>query len=216
MFEHAVILAGGDGTRMRPITKYIPKALIEVGGQPVVYHNIESFQRQGVENIYATYNYLSPVLFNSLNLVVDAFINTTNQDDAYFLFNTFIKHLHAPVLVVPCNVMIEIDLKQIFNDYIRFNSPAIMMVGVRPVEGVASDYIHYNDFGVINSLSRDEISPLYASGMQVINPAKLQRMAKNDNNFNEVWRSMYASNEFKISSMHPISWMAYDDIKQIL
>lgn len=52
-----VIMAGGLGARLRPLTKDIPKPLISVGSKPVLQTIIENFSEQGFENIYLCINY---------------------------------------------------------------------------------------------------------------------------------------------------------------
>jgi NDP-sugar pyrophosphorylase family protein len=46
-----VILAGGLGTRMRPLTETIPKAMIPVAGRPFVDHQMHWLAREGVERV---------------------------------------------------------------------------------------------------------------------------------------------------------------------
>jgi NDP-sugar pyrophosphorylase family protein len=46
-----VILAGGLGTRMRPLTSEVPKALIPIGGKPFLHHQIDLLKRQGIRDI---------------------------------------------------------------------------------------------------------------------------------------------------------------------
>lgn len=53
-----VLMAGGRGERLRPLTLDTPKPLLEVGGAPIIGHNIELMQSYGVEDIYITVNYL--------------------------------------------------------------------------------------------------------------------------------------------------------------
>jgi len=47
----AVILVGGNGTRLRPITYEIPKPLVPVKKKPIVNHLIEFFARHGVDEV---------------------------------------------------------------------------------------------------------------------------------------------------------------------
>ncbi len=42
-----VILCGGRGTRLREHTESIPKALVEIGGRPIVWHVISVYAAQG-------------------------------------------------------------------------------------------------------------------------------------------------------------------------
>ncbi|MEO0497559.1 MAG: nucleotidyltransferase family protein [Pseudomonadota bacterium] len=48
---HAMVLAAGLGTRMRPITNTIPKPLIEVGGRAILDRNIDRLHAHGVHNV---------------------------------------------------------------------------------------------------------------------------------------------------------------------
>ena len=54
----AVLMAGGKGERLRPLTLTVPKPLLEVGGRPIIDYNIEELRRCGIRNIYVTVNYL--------------------------------------------------------------------------------------------------------------------------------------------------------------
>ena len=54
----AVLMAGGRGERLRPLTLDTPKPLLKVGGRPIIDYNVESLLRYGVGSIYVTVNYL--------------------------------------------------------------------------------------------------------------------------------------------------------------
>ncbi len=55
--KKAFILAGGKGTRLRPLTHRIPKVLIEVKGKPVLEWNIELIRMFGIEEIILAVGY---------------------------------------------------------------------------------------------------------------------------------------------------------------
>jgi mannose-1-phosphate guanylyltransferase len=47
----AFILAAGEGSRLRPLTDRVPKPMIEIGGRPILEHNVRMLQRFGVREI---------------------------------------------------------------------------------------------------------------------------------------------------------------------
>ena len=53
----AVIMAGGFGKRLAPLTDKLPKPLIRVGDRPIIEHIIESLARHGVRRIFVSVNY---------------------------------------------------------------------------------------------------------------------------------------------------------------
>ncbi len=57
MITTAVILAGGLGTRLRPLTDEIPKPLVPIKNKPLLQHQIEHFRRNDVTNIILSVGY---------------------------------------------------------------------------------------------------------------------------------------------------------------
>lgn len=58
----AVLMAGGKGERLRPLTERTPKPLLEVGGKCIIDHNVDRLISYGVEHINVTVNYLAEQL----------------------------------------------------------------------------------------------------------------------------------------------------------
>lgn len=54
----AVLMAGGKGERLRPLTEKTPKPLLKVGDKAIIDHNIDRLISYGVEHISVTVNYL--------------------------------------------------------------------------------------------------------------------------------------------------------------
>lgn len=59
---YALIIAGGQGERLRPLTTDRPKPMVPVAGRPILEHQIEWLQRQGVTNVILLCGYRSDVI----------------------------------------------------------------------------------------------------------------------------------------------------------
>lgn len=58
----AVLMAGGKGERLRPLTEKTPKPLLKVGDKAIIDHNIDRLINYGVKHISVTVNYLKEQL----------------------------------------------------------------------------------------------------------------------------------------------------------
>lgn len=58
----AVLMAGGEGKRLRPLTENTPKPLLKVGDKPIIEYNIDRLAKVGIENINISINYLGDQL----------------------------------------------------------------------------------------------------------------------------------------------------------
>ena len=57
-----VILAGGLATRLGPITKAMPKSLIEVAGEPFIFHQLKYLRTQGIKKIILCVGHLGEMI----------------------------------------------------------------------------------------------------------------------------------------------------------
>ena len=55
----AILMAGGKGVRLQPLTLERPKPLLNVGGEPIINYNIRLLARAGVNDVTVTVNYLA-------------------------------------------------------------------------------------------------------------------------------------------------------------
>jgi dTDP-glucose pyrophosphorylase len=60
----AVIMAGGEGTRLRPLTIDTPKPLLKVGGKPIIEYNIDRLNSYGIYNLTISIKYLGQQLID--------------------------------------------------------------------------------------------------------------------------------------------------------
>ncbi len=55
----AILMAGGKGERLRPLTLDTPKPLLKIGDKPIIDYNVEALARSGITDITVTTRYLS-------------------------------------------------------------------------------------------------------------------------------------------------------------
>ena len=63
----AVIMAGGQGIRLKPYTNDTPKPMLELAGKPIIAHNIDRLISYGIRNIYISVNHLKEQIIKYIN-----------------------------------------------------------------------------------------------------------------------------------------------------
>jgi mannose-1-phosphate guanylyltransferase/phosphomannomutase len=58
----AVVMAGGEGTRLRPLTSNQPKPMVSIAGKPCMEHILELVGRHGITDAIATLAYMPQVI----------------------------------------------------------------------------------------------------------------------------------------------------------
>jgi mannose-1-phosphate guanylyltransferase len=62
----ALILAGGLGRRLRPLTYRIPKPMIKVGGKPIIFWQLELLKKHGVRNVVVLAGYKAGAIIDAI------------------------------------------------------------------------------------------------------------------------------------------------------
>ena len=62
MIVQAVIIAGGLATRLYPVTKKIPKSMIEINGKPFIDHQLKLLKNNGIEKVVVCAGYLGEMV----------------------------------------------------------------------------------------------------------------------------------------------------------
>ena len=58
----ALVMAGGRGLRLKPMTDYVPKPLLKVGEKPIIDYNIDRLRTYGIDDFYISIRYLGEQL----------------------------------------------------------------------------------------------------------------------------------------------------------
>jgi len=114
----AVIMAGGKGTRLLPLTKNIPKPMVEVGGKPIIERIINKLILEGFDNIVIALGHLPEVIEEYIiksNFDASIIFSRENKPlgTAGALFDISKKDINYPILVTNGDILCECNLSRI-------------------------------------------------------------------------------------------------------
>ncbi len=212
--QHALIMAAGRGMRMMPLTDSVPKPMVTLYGHSLISHGI-NFLKQHIANIHITVGYKgNMVAEHTVQQGISTIFNTDGKGNAWWIYNTLLQYLDAPLLVLTCDNIVELDLDLLYKEYINLGSPACLIVPVVPVPGLEGDYIlHENNR--VTQLSREITTNLYCSGIQIVNPCMLNKISRPTESFYDVWNDAKQEGQLFCSDIYPSRWTAIDTIDQL-
>ncbi len=117
-----VIMAGGQGTRLAPFTKVLPKPLIPVGDRTLIEVIIDGFLTYGVDRFYLSVNYKSKILKSFFEELAPDYSLSYLEESEPLGTAGALRALYAPVpesvIVTNCDTVIQADLA----DLVAFHS----------------------------------------------------------------------------------------------
>ena len=129
----AVIMAGGFGTRLRPLTEDLPKPMLKVGDRPVMEHIIGQLQQAGIRQVNVTTHYkpekITEHFGNGEAFGVE--LNYVNEDRPLGTGGALglIPKPTEPMLVINGDILTQVDFKVMLNYHREHH--ADMTVAVR-------------------------------------------------------------------------------------
>jgi len=214
MIKHAIILAAGRGQRMAPLTDAIPKPMAPYNGTTLIARGISRLAEK-IEHIHVTVGYKKAMLAQHvIEHGASSVFNTEGASNCWWIYNTLLKSLDEPVVVLTCDNVVELDFELLEKSYVSFNSPACMLVPVKPIPGLEGDYVFHENH-VVTEISRLKETDIYCSGIQVLNPCRVNEVTHEGENFYDVWQQLINQQELFVSSVYPNKWFAVDTIEQL-
>ena len=210
--NHAFIMAAGRGTRLMPLTKKIPKGLVKFKQSSLIASGIKKLKKY-IDFVHISVGYKGPILAKHLiEEKVSSIINTDKKGNSWWIFNSVFKSLDSPLYVLTCDNVTNIDFKKIEKDYYKKKQPLCMIIPTIPVVGLSGDYI-FRKKNVVKKLSRNIKSDIYCTGIQVLNPKKINDKIKSTQNFNILWKRLIKINQLYVSDIRPKKWYTVDNIE---
>jgi dTDP-glucose pyrophosphorylase len=132
-FRDAVIFAGGEGQRLRPLTENLPKPMVEVGGRPLIEHAVERLARTGVGRVHVAVNYMAEVIRGHLRDGADlgaavSYIEETTRLGTAGALALIEDEPDGPILVMNGDILTDFDASSLF--HFHRTSNAALTVGV--------------------------------------------------------------------------------------
>lgn len=130
----AVIMAGGEGRRLRPLTEATPKPLIAVGGKPLIEIMIERLRQAGIGDITVAVHHKSEVIRerlgdgSRLGVRLD-YVLEPKPLGTMGALTLLRERLDAAVFVVNADILTKCDFRAMW-DFHRGQANAAMTVGV--------------------------------------------------------------------------------------
>ena len=209
--DHAFIMAAGRGTRLMPLTKKIPKGLIKFKQSSLIANGIKKLKKY-INNVHISVGYKGPILAKHLiEQKVTSIINTDNKGNCWWIFNSIFKNFDGPLFVLTCDNVTNIDFKKIEKDYYKKGQPICMIIPTKPIKGLAGDYI-FKKKNIIQGLSRKVKSDIYCTGIQVLNPKKINDKIKSTDDFNILWKRLIKIKQLYVSDVMPKKWYTVDNV----
>lgn len=131
-----VIMAGGKGTRLLPLTENKPKPLLIVGDKPILEHNVDRLISYGVNNIHISINHFG-------DQIVDYFTNRKKEANIQYLEEdkplgtlgsiTLVEQFeHDHILLMNSDLLTNIDFEEMLKEAIK--EDADVMIASIPFE----------------------------------------------------------------------------------
>lgn len=129
-----VIMAGGKGMRLRPLTKNIPKPMLKVGDKPILQTILEKFIDNGYDNFVICVNYKSKVIIDyfgngkKFGAQIEYIHEKIRMGTAGALSLLKKKKINEPFFVINGDILININFEKMLNFHQEHNSKATMCI----------------------------------------------------------------------------------------
>jgi NDP-sugar pyrophosphorylase family protein len=182
----AIVMAGGLGSRMRPLTYTIPKPLLPIGERPILEIILSQMRKAGFSKVFITTGYQAELVKSyfgngsrfGIELEYTHESETLGTAGALFLLK---DRIGEPFLVMNCDILTRLDLRKFYDSHIE--NSAVMTVGATSYEVQVPYGVLQVRGGTIRGVDeKPRTSHLIVAGIYVMNPEVLEidRSGKTD------------------------------------
>ncbi len=135
----AMVFAAGLGTRLKPLTDSMPKALVPVAGKPLLQHTIEKLKASGFNEIIINVHHFADQVIEFVRTNDDFGIRVEFSDESEKLLDTgggikrasWFFNDEQPFLIHNVDILSNIDLRELVKQHQKSNPAATLVCGER-------------------------------------------------------------------------------------
>jgi len=194
----AMILAAGFGTRLKPLTKYRPKALMPVGNRPLLDRNIEYLRSAGVSAIIINAHYLAEHILQHISdsrrfgLPIEVRVEQDILGTGGGIRNVSDFWDDDPFIVINSDILTDIDLKSAYKAHLSSGELVTMVLHTKePFNKILID-----SRGSIQDIAKKNLPGRFAfTGIHIISPTFLEYIPHDNrlHNIVDFYRMLIAS-----------------------
>ena len=178
-----ILMAGGLGSRLRPLTDNIPKPLLKVGDKPILETIINNFKNSGFENFLISVNYKKELIKNYFKDGRKLGVNIDYLDESKRLGTagalSLIKNKSKePFFVMNADLLTNINFSKMLDFHIEHNSTATMAVIEQEFQ-IPYGVIEIDDLKITNIKEKPMYKFYINGGIYLLNNETLDYIPKN-------------------------------------
>ena len=172
-----VLMVGGRGERLRPLTDKLPKPLLRIGGAAIVERLISSFRAAGVRDVYLTLNYMAEQFEEKLGtgeqhgVRLHYIRETQAMDTAGSL--SLLEPPATPLLVSNGDLVTTVDFAAMV-DFHRYHAADLTVAGVEYAAQVPYGVLQTAEHHLLHIEEKPTLRQLVSAGMYVLQPEVLR------------------------------------------
>lgn len=179
-----VIMAGGKGTRLRPITNVIPKPLIPVGDKTILEEIMDQFESIGCKEFYMSVNYKSDMirfyldqLDNKYNIT---FFEETKPLGTIGSVSLLKGRITTPFFVSNCDIIIDQDYRDVYEYHQSNHNDITIVTAVKSIR-IPYGVIETGEDGLMIGLKeKPEQTYMINTGVYILNPELIDEIPEGE------------------------------------
>lgn len=179
-----VIMAGGKGTRLKPLTYVIPKPLIPIGEKTILEEIMDQFIGIGCNKFYMSVNYKYDMIeFYLKQLDRDYDISFFREEKPLGTIGSvsLLKDkITTPFFVSNCDILIDQDYRDVY-EYHKENNNDLTIVTAVKSHRIPYGVITTGENGIMEGLSeKPENTYMINTGVYILNPGLIKEIPENE------------------------------------